>query len=279
MKRNISCLVATILFLASCSPIQTVSTFTAFSTPTVSTLGIGSTTISDKDGMTLLYVPAGEFTMGSKIWEEEEPVHTVNLDAFWIDQTEVTNKMYGLCVSDGVCLYPIRTSSETHDAYYGDVQFDNYPVIYINWHMAKAYCQWAGRRLPTEAEWEKAARGTDERTYPWGNQIDRTFANYHSFIGDTTPVGSYESGKSPYGAYDMAGNVWEWTSSLYQIYPYNATDGREDLNVSGDRMLRGGSWHLESIFVRSAVRLALRVPGPSDILSDNDFGFRCAMSS
>src|SRR5215510_7515992 len=142
-----------ILVLASCSPTQPIST--ALPTAMVSPFGIGSTLTSDKDGMTLVYVPAGEFTMGSDIGDDEKPIHKINLDAFWIDQTEVTNKQYLLCVSEIVCLQPIKTISETHSNYFEDVQFDNYPVIYVNWKMAKTYCEWAGRRLPTEAEWEK----------------------------------------------------------------------------------------------------------------------------
>src|SRR6266498_2230557 len=245
MKQYFCLTALSIFFLASCSQKQSTLSPTETSISPISTLGIGSTMISETDGMTLVYVPAGEFTMGSDIGDDEKPVHTVNLGAFWIDQTEVTNKMYALCQSAGVCKQPIKMSSETRSSYYGNSEFDNYPVIYTIWNMAKTYCGWAGRRLPTEAEWEKAARGTDQRMYPWGNQIDETFANYNSYIGDTTAVGSYEGGKSPYGAYDMAGNVWEWTSSLYQPYPYDATDGREDLSVSGEqRVLRSGSWHL-----------------------------------
>jgi hypothetical protein len=123
-------------------------------------LGIGST-ITGKDGMTLLYVPAGEFTMGSDRGRpDEKPVHKVILDAFWIDQTEVTNKMYALCVDAAVCEEPTDTSSSTHSSYYGNAEYDNYPVIYVDWNMAKTYCEWADRRLPTEAEWEKVARGT-----------------------------------------------------------------------------------------------------------------------
>ena len=120
--------------------------------------------------MTLLYVPAGEFTMGSDSSDQadEKPAHTVNLDAFRIDQTEVTNKQYAACKENGGCTPPSRNSSSTNTSYYGNTQFDNYPVIYVNWNQAVAYCEWAGRRLPTEAEWEKAARGTDGRTYSWG---------------------------------------------------------------------------------------------------------------
>ena len=253
--------------------------------------GVGSTKIG-KDGATLVYVPAGEFTMGSdaddalvecqkfrsdcqRDWfTNEEPPHIVNLDAFWIDQTEVTNKMYFLCVEAGVCQEPTSTSSWTHSTYYGNTEFDDYPVIYVDWNMAKTYCEWADRRLPTEAEWEKAARGTDGRIYPWGNDIDETFANYSSIIGDTTAVRSYESGKSFHGAYDMAGNVWEWVSSSYQPYPYSADDGRENLDSSDSRVLRGGNWRDSADNVRSASRHGNDPAAPFNYL-----GFRCAVSA
>ncbi|MBK8782163.1 MAG: SUMF1/EgtB/PvdO family nonheme iron enzyme [Anaerolineales bacterium] len=117
----------------------------------------------------MVYVPAGEFTMGSD--DSDAPIHTVYLDAFWIDQTEVTNKQYKACVDAGTCEPPSNTSSDTHPSYYGNPEFDNYPVIYVNWDKANRYCKvWTGTggSLPTEAQWEKAARGTDARTYPWG---------------------------------------------------------------------------------------------------------------
>jgi len=174
-------------------------------------LGIGSTQISPKDGMVQVYVPAGSFQMGSDTGDsDEKPVHTVTLDAFWIDRTEVTNAMYALCVEAGKCSPPSSSKSYTRDNYYGDAQYNNYPVIYVTWDNANAYCEWAGRRLPTEAEWEKAARGTDGRTYPWGDAApDSTRLNYNSNVGDTTEAGKYPSGASPYGVWDMAGNVWE----------------------------------------------------------------------
>ncbi len=229
-------------------------------------LGIGSTEISPKDGMTLLYVPAGEFTMGSDANSDEQPLHQVYLDAFWIDQTEVTNEMYAKCVDAGKCDPPSNTGHFSNSSY------ENQPVVYVNWSKANAYCSWVDRRLPTEAEWEKAARGTDGRTYPWGEGIDCDKANFqYSCVGDTSPVGSYESEKSFYGAYDMAGNVWEWVSSLYRPYPYVASDSREDMNSSGDRVLRGGSWDNYDSNVRSAFRLRL---DPTN--SYNLIGFRCA---
>jgi formylglycine-generating enzyme required for sulfatase activity len=242
--------------------------------------GVGSTKIG-KDGMTLLYVPAGEFTMGNDVdSDDEKPVHPVTLDAFWIDQTEVTNAMYAKCEDAGECSPPTSTSSYTRDSYYGNFEFDKYPVIYVSWNDAKAYCEWADRRLPTEAEWEKAASwndGTQEKyTYPWGNDAPTNdLLNYKSEMGDTTKVGNYPEGASPYGALDMAGNVWEWVSSFYRPYPYEANDGREILDSSTEaRVLRGGSWTYADINVRSADRFS---DDPAS--THNGTGFRCALSA
>jgi len=238
------------------------------------TPGIGSTRVSEKDGMVMVFVPAGEFRMGSNAGDSDEiPVHQVNLDAFWIDQTEVTNAMYTKCVADGGCAPPSSSRSVTRVSYYGNSEFDDYPVIYVDWNKAKNYCEWRGARLPTEAEWEKAARGTDGRTYPWGESVGCDKANYLNCVGDTTKVGSYLDGVSPYGMYDMAGNVWEWVNSLYQPYPYSADDGRENLSASGSRVRRGGSWGSSDDLVRSAFRSWV-VPASSSYV----VGFRCSLS-
>ncbi|MBI5082216.1 MAG: SUMF1/EgtB/PvdO family nonheme iron enzyme, partial [Chloroflexi bacterium] len=174
----------------------------------VLTLSIGSTQVSKIDGMAQVYVPAGSFTMGNDSGSnDEKPAHTVTLDAFWIDKFEVTNAMYALCVKSGVCSAPSQTKSYTRTSYYGNTLYAYYPVIYISWNDANAYCKWAGRRLPSESEWEKAARGTDGRTYPWGNTPDQSKLNSDGNVGDTTEVGKYPSGASIYGVLDMAGNV------------------------------------------------------------------------
>jgi formylglycine-generating enzyme required for sulfatase activity len=226
----------------------------------------------------MVHVPAGEFTMGSDAGEgDEKPVHTVYVDAYYIDKYEVTNAQYAVCVTAGGCTAPSNASSFTRESYYGDQTYNNYPVIYVNWNQAKAYCEWSGKRLPTEAEWEKAARGTDALTYPWGNEeptCDRL--NYNtSCVGDTSAVGSYASGVSPYGAYDMAGNVWEWTSSEYKAYPYQAEDGREDLTRTDVlRVLRGGSW----LHGANSVRASLRDWSDPSFTHYVFLGFRCLRS-
>ena len=239
-------------------------------------LGIGSTFTREKDGMQMLYVPAGEFTMGSDNGaSNEQPVHQVYLDAFWIDQTEVTNAMYALCVQAGTCTPPAFNSSYTHGSYYGNSQYADYPVVYVDWNQASAYCGWAGPstgsglgRLPTEAEWEKAARGTDGRTYPWGNAApDMSLLNYNGNMGDTTKVGSYPDGASPYGLYDMAGNVWEWVADWYSETYYQNSPASNPVGLDS------GSWdgHVSNL------RASMRVRGNPDLYSHN-IGFRCARS-
>jgi formylglycine-generating enzyme required for sulfatase activity len=202
--------------------------------------------------------------------KDEKPLHTVYLDAFWIDQTEVTNAMYAKCVQDAKCSQP---GSTTH---YNDSKYTNHPIVYVSWNDAKIYCEWAGRRLPTEAEWEKAARGTDGRIFPWGNKLpDNNLVNYNGDIGDTTEVGKYPNGASPYGALDMAGNVAEWSSDWYSNTYYQSSPSSNPLGPgSGQyRVLRGGSWDADAYAVRSAKR---EMFGPT--AGGDTFGFRCAMS-
>jgi formylglycine-generating enzyme required for sulfatase activity len=158
---------------------------------------IGQTWVSPVDGMTLVCVPAGEFSMGSDSGKsDEKPVHPVTLVACWIDQTEVTNGKYQQCVDAGECRALESSGSATRTSYFGTSAFANFPVIWVSWDDAVSYCGWAGRELPMEAEWEQAARGTDGRTYPWGEGIDSSRANYDSNVGDTSAVGSYPDGRS-----------------------------------------------------------------------------------
>ncbi|MBI9043582.1 MAG: formylglycine-generating enzyme family protein [Anaerolineaceae bacterium] len=231
---------------------------------------IGLTEVSSKDGMILLAVPAGEFEMGSNGGgSDEKPIHTVYLDAYWMDQTEVTNAMYEKCVEAGKCEKP-RGSD------YENSSYSNHPVVYVDWQSAQDYCEWAGRRLPTEAEWERAARGTDGRTYPWGEGIDSSLANYGQNVNDTTKVGSYPQGASPYGALDMAGNVWEWVLDWYDsdYYSNSPAENPQGPSTGEYRVLRGGSWGYYGMLPRSAHRLR---HDPSNDVSG--LGFRCALSN
>lgn len=257
--------------LASTRVSQPVMTIT--SSPTAIP-DIGSTMIG-KDGMTLLYVPASEFTMGSDNGDpSEKPVHTVYLDAFWIDKTEVTNKMYSLCVNAGNCMPPTSTTSYTRSNYYGNLQYDNYPVIYVSWEDAETYCSWADRRLPTETEWEKAARGVDGRTYPWGENIDCEMANFGACEGDTTEVGSYASGQSPYGLFDMAGNVWEWVADWYDANYYfsSPSSNPPGSSIGQYRVVRGGSFANIPTAVETTNRFKM-VPADSYYVSTFQYAF------
>jgi len=232
-----------------------------------------------KDGATLLYIPEGEYSMGSDNHETDEaPFHTIFLDAFWIDKTEVTVRMYALCVNAGVCKEPTNKKSFSHPDYYGNVEFDNYPVIYVDWDMAKTYCEWVDRRLPTEAEWEKAARGSAANDYPWGNTAPNAdLLNFSRNVGDVTNVGKYLDGKSAYGVLDMAGNVWEWVNDRYADTYYQDSDSMNPMGPDSDRypyrVLRGSSWTDGSNIVRSSNRFK-NYP----YASNYDIGFRCALS-
>jgi formylglycine-generating enzyme required for sulfatase activity len=253
---------------------QPTQTPTITPTPTP-VLTIGSTQVSSVDGMLMVYVPEGDFSMGSNEHTGNSAIHTVTLDAYWIDQTELTNGMYQKCVEDGKCSNPANNSSPTRSSYFGNSDFDDYPVIYVNWDQANEYCQWAGRRLPTEAEWEKAAKGTTDQIYPWGNnEPNSNLVNFDLNVGDTTQVGSYPDGVSPYGALDMAGNVWEWVADYGASYPPESVTNPKGPSTGEGRVLRGGSW----------VIVARNLPTTFRIWSDptyTDFsmGFRCAMST
>jgi eukaryotic-like serine/threonine-protein kinase len=211
-------------------------------------LGIGSTQVSPLDGMVMVYAPEGNFKMGSNDGKPgERPLRTVILAAYWIDRTEVTNGMYTKCVLTSACQPPRESGSLARTNYFDDPQYADYPVIHVDWNDANAYCSWAGRSLPSEAEWEKAARGTDGRIYPWGDTApDITLLNYDFNEVDTSKVGSYPAGTSPYGALDMAGNVWEWVAGWYDVYPGGDKNASTDFGTKY-RVMRGGSWGVSAI--------------------------------
>jgi formylglycine-generating enzyme required for sulfatase activity len=240
--------------------------------------------IREIDGAVEIYIPAGDFLMGrptsdNLAMEDQTPQHTVNLDAYWIDQHEITNAQYAQCVALGVCREPYLSKSDTRSNYYGDPQYANYPVIYVGWDMANIYCQWVGGGLPTEAQWEKAACGADGCIFPWGDEAPNAdLLNYNSNVGDTTAVCSYLNGNSPYGACDMAGNVWEWVNDwiradYYSLSPISNPTGP----ANGERKVqRGGSWDSGSKLGSGAilVRSTNRGWRPPDV-GENDTGFRC----
>jgi formylglycine-generating enzyme required for sulfatase activity len=203
--------------------------------------------------MVMVYVPAGEFEMGStEGHDDEEPVHTVALDAFWLDRTEVTNAQWALCVAAGAC----RAS-----AYADDSRFNGatQPVVGVSWEDAAAYAAWVGGRLPTEAEWEYAARGPESLVYPWGNEWETGLANcWERDCQDgyeyTAPVGSFPEGASWVGAVDLTGNVWEWVADRYGAYP-SSRQVNPTGPASGDpRVLRGGSFSGLQYITRCAFR-------------------------
>lgn len=226
----------------------------------------------------MVLVPAGNFLMGSATSEptyeiDETPQRTVYLDDYWIDRTEVTNAMYATCVNAGVCRPPSSPKSYSRQSYYGNPQFDRYPVVYVTWEDANLFCRWSGRRLPTEAEWEKAARGQDGRLYPWGDTPPDTIElNYNRNVDDTTRVDEYPAGMSPYGALGMAANVSEWVADWYDEGYYSQSPRSNSLGpASGDfRVTRGGDWTNPEFAIRAANRVKRHPAAASAFL-----GFRC----
>ena len=248
------------------------------------------------EGMVL--IPAGTFQMGSEdydAWDEEQPVHTVYVDAFYMDIYEVTNAQYKVFVDANPPWQKDNIDERFHwRTYLYDWDGNNYPsgkadhpVVYVNWYAAVAYAQWVGKRLPTEAEWEYAARGgLAGKKYPWGNTITHADANYGEHVGDTTPVGQYAA--NGYGLYDMAGNVWEWCLDAYDADFYAASHNSQNplagaatikeildtftsIPTDPSRVLRGGSW----FFSASFLRVAYRVRYAPTFTNGFDIGFRC----
>ncbi len=230
-------------------------------------LGIGSTMVNEIDGADLVYVPAGEFIMGSEsdlAFNNEAPEHTVYVDAYWIYIYEVTNAQYRSCIAENHCQGNLNDYSE-----------DELPAVNVTWYEADLYCTAMGGRLPTEAEWEKAARGMDDRNYPWGNSSPNCDLAYMEKCGPgKIPVGSLPEGMSPYGVMDMAGNAWEWTADWYEFTFYNhSPDNNPAGPVSGDkRAVRGVTWYP---FHRS-----MRVSYRWSYYPENSYstiGFRCVI--
>jgi formylglycine-generating enzyme required for sulfatase activity len=225
----------------------------------------------DNYDVPMVFIPGGEFTMGSDSGDpDEKPVHTVSVNDFYIDEFEVTNSQYARCVDESYCDPPSDTSSATRDSYYGNPDFSDYPVVFVSWQDANEFCEWRGARLPTEAEWEKAARGTDGRTYPWGEDISCEMTNYNNCVGDTTEVGYYPSDVSPYGVYDMAGNVREVVADLYDVYP--GGDPSASMDFGSDMVVARGGWFKGNAGQSRAANRTSRAKDEAH----NLVGFRCA---
>ena len=243
--------------------------------------------VREKDGATIIWIPEGPFTMGCDFNHnagfecvyDELPLHTVYTSAYYIDKYEVTNGQYMGCVAAGFCEEPVYKHSLTRESYYGEPDFHDFPIIAITWFEANDYCHWVGGRLPTEAEWEKAAKGTRSKAFPWGDQMpDCDLANSYDnrtaqfCVGDTAKIGSYPAGASTYGVLDMAGNVWEWVNDWYspEYYRYSPLNDPEGIETGSDKVIRGGgydySWG------------KLRIPYRSNHHPNQrhlSFGFRC----
>jgi iron(II)-dependent oxidoreductase len=243
----------------------------------------GRIIVWEEDGKEMIYIPEGDFSLGSdESLENERPAHTVYVSAFYIDRYPVTNEEYKRFID--ATGHPVPYC----DAEWADPQGYNWdqenrtppegkekhPVVLVGWDDTRAYAAWAGKRLPTEAEWERAARSTDGRRWPWGNEFVANRCNTReSGAQGTTPVGQHSpDGDSPDGVGDMVGNVWEWTSSLFRPYPYDANDGRESQEAGGWRVLRGGSWRNDLDRARCTARL------DADFLFHSNVGFRCVVS-
>ncbi len=312
-KRLVMALLAmAMLGLAACDydsePTATLTELTVTALPLPADAGLGSTWIRAADGMEMVYVPGGEFEMGSdnddvdyaiqlcieyyltvtltdqsgwcEEWlENEQPIHTVALDGFWIDRTEVTNNQYRRCVEAKACQAPRTDEDDWEEPDYFDASAGDYPVGWVTWEDAQTYCEWAGGRLPTEAEWEYAARGPQGSTYPWGENLPT--CELVQFTGcpeiGTVPVGSFPGGVSWCGALDMAGNAFEWVADWYgpyaserQVNPTGPPGTARVVRVA----VRGGGWLGLSYEMRSAHRGA-SFPD----FSMNGRGFRCAWNS
>jgi formylglycine-generating enzyme required for sulfatase activity len=235
----------------------------------------------------MVLVPAGPFTMGAdardgkpgvEIGVDSLPRHEVDLKAFWIDRTEVTHEAYQPFVAETGRKPPVDPKFADFYAWAGDrfpPGLKNHPVVYVSWYDADDYCRWVGRRLPTEAEWEKAARGTDGRTFPWGEGIEPDWCNTRESEAQwSTPVGTMAHDESPYGVMDMCGNVSEWTDSWYAAYPGSTLER----NAFGEKykVVRGGAWMLRA---QPFARVTHRTLAFKPTKRHRGIGFRCAMDA
>ena len=241
--------------------------------------------IIGKDGAPMILIPAGPFLMGVPKWardggRDEYPNHEVELDAYYLDKYEVTNGRYLEFIRATGHRPPKHPVDPTKNLWHDGLMPEsvvNLPVVNVDWFDAQAYCRWAGKRLPTEAEWEKGGKGTDDRRFPWGNvEPTHKHLNFNQkWRGESTlvPVGIYEAGKSPYGLYDMAGNVWEWVADWYDMAYYEKSPGKNPKGPERGtrRVLRSSGWQVETPQVRVFTRV------PADPMNrDHSTGFRCA---
>ena len=235
----------------------------------------------------MVAVPAGLFTMGSDAGPaDERPAHRLTLAAFFIDRYPVTNARFaeflnavGTRNANGERLFdfddPDARVHRVGGKWTSDRSYENHPVVEVSWAGARDFCAWAGKRLPTEAEWEKAARGGDGRRYPWGDQPpDRARAQFAARYNETAPVEVFAAGASPYGVQDMAGNAWEWVSSAYRPYPFDAKDGREDPVAAPVRGTRGGGHDSPAAEITTTQRGRNLSRNPAS--GHHNIGFRCA---
>lgn len=262
---------------------------------TTSEYEIGSMLVRKVDGMEMMYVPEGNFMMGSDTGEiDERPMHEVWLDAYWVDKYEVTNDQFSKFVRETKYQTDAEAKGESY-GYVGDWEFipganwmapegegsdidsrQNHPVVHMSWNDANAYCAWVGGNLPSEAQWEKAARGVeDERKYPWGEIINTNMLNYNMSIGVTTEIGSYPDGASPYGLLDMAGNVLEWGNDWYDGEYYSENDNHNPVGPgSGEgKVLRGGAWSARGAVAKVYYRYWKYPPTTNSL-----YGFRCVIN-
>jgi formylglycine-generating enzyme required for sulfatase activity len=272
-----------------------ITTVTPSPAPSITPIPTPAPLVDEKTGAQMIYVPSGTFRMGNDESEpDESPSNIVRLDAYFIDETEVTNGQYAQCVAEGECQPPSRSGATYYSTYYGDPNYDDYPVIFVDWNDARDFCSWRGARLPSEAEWERAA-GFDpvmgiKYAYPWGDFFDGNLLNFCDVncndedrnpdfddgYRDTAPVGSYPDGRSPLGIYDMSGNVMEWVSDWYDPRAYESAADTNPLGpLDGEfKSIRGGSWLSSEEQVRVSGRSSY---DPS--VRRAHLGFRCAATA